>query len=157
MTDVVDLAGDKTSGHPWGQSRAVEVPSDRVFDDGDSPARIARVGRGDVDQRRVAADRVELHAEPVGRHPAYREVAADRVALDRPGNVTASSDQRDVPLDRQFAGPGATAPLIRTVFASMAVTFPLTVMVVCPAGSDGARHSRHRANSICRLAAQAEE
>jgi hypothetical protein len=45
VTDVVDLAGDETSGHAWGESGAVEVVPDRVFDDGDRPARIARVER----------------------------------------------------------------------------------------------------------------
>src|SRR6476646_10078417 len=48
VADVVDLAGDETSGYAWGQSRAVEVPRDGVFDDGDGAAGVARVGRGDV-------------------------------------------------------------------------------------------------------------
>src|ERR1700693_3841071 len=48
VTDVVDLAGDEPSGHAWGESGADEVPPDRVFHDGDGPARVARVGRRDV-------------------------------------------------------------------------------------------------------------
>ena len=81
MADVVDLAGDETSGHARGKSRAFEVPRDGVVDDGDGAARVARIRRCDIGQCRVAGDVVELRAEPVGRHPGYREVAADRVAL----------------------------------------------------------------------------
>ena len=40
--DVVDLAGDEASGHARDQSRAVEVPPDRVFHDGDAPPGCSR-------------------------------------------------------------------------------------------------------------------
>ena len=42
----------------------------------------------------------EQHSEPLGHDVADREVAADRVVLQRPGNVAASSGQRDIPVDR---------------------------------------------------------
>ena len=51
--DVVDLAGDETSGHAWGQACAVEVPRDRVFDDGDGAAGVARVARTEVPARLI--------------------------------------------------------------------------------------------------------
>src|SRR4249920_233992 len=50
VTDVVDLAGDETSGHARGQSHADEVPPDRVFHDRDGPAWVARVERRDIGQ-----------------------------------------------------------------------------------------------------------
>ena len=74
-----------------------------------------------------SADVVEQDAEPVGRLPADRQVAADRVVLDRPGNPRTSAGQRDVPF--------TVIPFSRTVAASVTVTFRLTVMVECPSGS----------------------
>lgn len=58
------------------------------------------LGQRDVHQRRVPADRVEEHAEPVGGLPDHREIAADGVVLDRPRNRAAPTEQRDVSLDR---------------------------------------------------------
>src|SRR6185369_8394122 len=59
--------------------------------------------------------------------PADREVAADRVVLDRPGNLGAPAGERDVPL--------TVIPFSRTACASLTVMFPLTVIVECPFGS----------------------
>src|SRR3954452_20540685 len=101
VTNVVDLAGDETSRHAGVDSRADEVVPNVVLHDGGLPARMFRVEHRYISQRRFTGDPVELDAEPFGRHVADRQVSADRVALDRPGDVTAASRQRDVPADRQ--------------------------------------------------------
>jgi hypothetical protein len=62
--DDVYLAREETSGHTRGQSRAGEVSPDRVANDEDETAVVARVGHRDVGQRRVATDPVEEHLLP---------------------------------------------------------------------------------------------
>src|SRR5262249_8033475 len=80
---------------------AVEVVSDVVRHDGDAGGRRMLVVHRDVGERRVVADRVELDPQKLGRQPTDGEVPADRVALDRPGSITDSSVNRDVPVDRR--------------------------------------------------------
>src|SRR5581483_10582233 len=65
VTDVVGLAGDESRGHGRREAKADEVLINRVLHDSDGPARVTRVERRNRDQRCVAADRVELHADPV--------------------------------------------------------------------------------------------
>ena len=96
----VDAAGNETSGHARGQAHADEVPSDRVANDvyGAGGVRVI-LSQRDVDQRRVPANRVEEHAEPVGGLPGHREVTVDGVVLDGPRNRAAPAEQRDVSVD----------------------------------------------------------
>src|SRR5690242_420782 len=67
-------------GHARAEPAAVEVPPDVVAHDVHSAEPpVPGVDRADVDQRRVATDRVEEQAEEVDHEVAGAEVATDHV------------------------------------------------------------------------------
>ena len=99
----------------------------------------------------VALSPIGLNCTP--RHsavtPADREVPADRVALDRPGNHHRLLRSRDVPVDRQ--------PLYENERCVGGGDVPVDGDDGLPVRVVGARHSREPADGIRRLTAQAEE
>src|SRR3954452_13678157 len=100
VTDMVHAVEESIPGE-WDEAAAVEVVSNVVRHDGDARGRGMLVVHRDDGERRVVADRVELHAEELGRQPTDCEVPANRVALDRPRSITGASVNRDVPVDRR--------------------------------------------------------
>ena len=146
----------EASGHGWGEAPADEVTPNCVSGDLDRfPCR-----DGVVEQDHIAADLVDDQTEPVGRHSAYREVAADRVALDRPGNnlppppvsvtlpLTVNFAQqngvrvggRDVPVDGDGGVPGP---------ARRRTALPRTCQWYLSAGSPGRAMSPCAAVTLC--------
>ena len=125
VTNVVDLAGDEATGHGRGQSMQIRFRP-TFLHDRDGPARIARVERRDLVS--VALPPIQLNCTP-------SQSAATLLIVRLRAIVLPLIDQGiSPPPPVRATFPPIVSFLSRTVFASVAVMFPCTVMVVCPVG-----------------------